>query len=64
MSRVAHLACVLIGYFLGAAFGWAAGRAQAAQSHRKEAVEAGVAEYVVNPKTGDTAFTYKKSLEK
>ncbi len=46
--------------FLAGVFG---GAFTMKQHCRQAAVKAGVAEYVVNPETGDTVFTYKKPKE-
>jgi hypothetical protein len=54
---------LLVGCFAGAFFGIGITHVVTFRDARQEAIEAGVAEWVVNPKTGETAFTYKKPKE-
>ena len=54
-GAVALLIGVAVGTAVGATLGWRVTTAEM----RREAVEAGVAEWVVDPKTGATTFQYK-----
>lgn len=58
-----ELGRILMIVFFAALGGWSFGRyvgyASGREGERKAAIKAGVAEYVVNKTTGDTAFTYK-----
>lgn len=54
-GAVALLIGVVIGVAVGATLGWRV----TTNEMRREAVEAGVAEWVVDPKTGATTFQYK-----
>lgn len=49
---------LIFGTFIGAVAGTVGGRIDGVKQERAEAIQAGVAEYVVNPKTGETAFQY------
>ncbi len=62
MSRdsFAMLALFFVFFFvMGAAVGCAIGDAVQTTMGREAAIEAGVAEYTIDPKTGETSFVYK-----
>jgi len=56
-----NLAVVFFVFFfiMGIVLGYGVGRALQTTQGRATAVEAGVAEYTIDPKTGETSFVYK-----
>lgn len=64
MSTTLEKAAFLIAIVFWCAISFWAGRAAQRNDMRKEAVKAGVAEWIADPQTGESRFQYKQLTEK